>query len=299
MSVTTDSENQSIGGAGEASPADSMSGTTITIVVDNHVENGLMEEHGLSLWIATGDRTILFDTGQGKALQPNARSLDVDLRKTDTLVLSHGHYDHTGGIAAVLKLATKADVYCHAGVVQPRYSIRDGRARAIHMPRVSMAAVDELSEERLHWIQEPVMLSNTVGITGPVPRETDFEDSGGPFYLDPGGRRVDMIDDDLALWIQTGEGLVVCVGCCHAGLVNTLRYVTALTGGTTIRAVIGGFHLVNADRRRLDETVRALKVIDPAMIVPCHCTGDEATEFLRRELGGRVHPGAAGMTFRF
>ena len=297
--MTINSGKQHVDKIDADSRIDPPGGTVITIVVDNRVENGLVEEHGLSLRIETGNRAILFDTGQGKALRPNAEQLGVDLKKINMLVLSHGHYDHTGGVAEVLRLATKADVYCHAGVVQPRYSIRDGKARAIHMPRKSMSAIDELSEERLHWIHEPVMISNTVGITGPVPRETNFEDRGGPFYLDPEGQRVDMIDDDMALWIRTGGGVVVCVGCCHAGLVNTLRYVTELTGKNAIRAVIGGFHLVNADSRRLEETVRALRVIDPEMIVPCHCTGDEATGVLQRELGGRVHPGVAGMTFRF
>jgi 7,8-dihydropterin-6-yl-methyl-4-(beta-D-ribofuranosyl)aminobenzene 5'-phosphate synthase len=119
----------------------------ITILVDNQAGPGLTTEHGFSLWIETDDRHILFDTGQGPALPSNARALGVDLRKTDVLVLSHGHYDHTGGIPHVLHVAPNAHVYCHPGVVQPRYSLRNGSPKPAHMPSESMAALGRLPEK--------------------------------------------------------------------------------------------------------------------------------------------------------
>ncbi len=273
--------------------------TTVTIVVDNRAGDGLAVEHGLSLWIEAGDRNILFDTGQGGALDGNARLLGINLAETGMLVLSHGHYDHTGGVAAILQQAHQVHLYCHAGVVQPRYALQDGTARPVQMPGHSRAAVNAMYGDRLHWIHDPVMLSDRVGLTGPIPRETDYEDRGGPFYSDPEGNRIDRIDDDLALWIRTDRGLVVCVGCAHAGVINTLRYVCRLAEEPVIRAVIGGFHLVNADHRRLSRTVDDLRLLDPEMIVPCHCTGEEAMALLGQELGQRVVPGAAGMVFRF
>jgi 7,8-dihydropterin-6-yl-methyl-4-(beta-D-ribofuranosyl)aminobenzene 5'-phosphate synthase len=143
------------------------------------------------------------------------------------------------------------------------------------------------------------MLLQEVGLTGPIPRETDYEDPGGPFYLDPQGRQKDPIEDDLALWIQTGQGVVVCAGCSHAGIINTLCYVKRLTGGSRIRAVIGGFHLLNADARRLEQTVKALRALNPDMVVPCHCTGEEAVRVLQESLGEMVSPGAAGTSYSF
>jgi 7,8-dihydropterin-6-yl-methyl-4-(beta-D-ribofuranosyl)aminobenzene 5'-phosphate synthase len=271
----------------------------ITILVDNRAGDGLVPEHGLSLWIDAGDRKVLFDTGQGSALPLNAASLDVDLRKTDTLVLSHGHFDHTGGVAHVLKTAGPIDTYCHPGVVLPRYSIRDLAPRQIQMPGASMVAIDALSERNLHWVQQPKRISGLIGVTGPIPRETGFEDTGGPFYLDPGGRRADAMDDDLALWIQTDPGLVVCVGCSHAGVVNTLNYILRLNPGSKIRAVVGGMHLLNASHDRIEQTIAALRALGPELLVPCHCTGERPIERMQAAFGDHVLLGHAGLMLQF
>jgi 7,8-dihydropterin-6-yl-methyl-4-(beta-D-ribofuranosyl)aminobenzene 5'-phosphate synthase len=277
----------------DASPID------ITILVDNQAGPGLTTEHGFSLWIEADDRHILFDTGQGPALPANARSLGVDLRKTDALVLSHGHYDHTGGIPHVLHVAPKAHVYCHPGVVQPRYSLRNGSPKPAHMPPESMAAIDKLSEKNLHWISEAVMLSENIGLTGPIPRQTTFEDTGGAFYLDPETRHVDPIEDDLALWIKTDDGLVICVGCCHAGIINTLTHIRRLSGVARIRAVIGGLHLLNADDRRLNHTLAAMKTIAVETVIPCHCTGDRAIDKLEAAMGAKILRSGSGTAHHF
>jgi 7,8-dihydropterin-6-yl-methyl-4-(beta-D-ribofuranosyl)aminobenzene 5'-phosphate synthase len=271
----------------------------ITILVDNQAGDGLFTEHGLSFWIETEGKRILFDTGQGNALEPNARVLGAALGETGILVLSHGHHDHTGGVPQVLRIARKSEIYCHPGAAQPRFSIRDGTPKPVQMQRESMAAIEKLPEQSFHRVSRPVSLSNRIGITGYIPRETSYEDTGGPFYLDSEGMRADPIDDDLAMWIRTDDGLVICVGCCHAGLVNSINHVRRLSDCSSIRAVIGGFHLLNAGSQRLDRTAAALRAFKPGMVVPCHCTGEHAVAVLRDALGDRVSPGAAGMTFRF
>ncbi|MDD5153870.1 MAG: MBL fold metallo-hydrolase [Desulfovibrionales bacterium] len=101
------------------------------------------------------------------------------------------------------------------------------------------------------------------------------------------------------MWIQTEDGLVICVGCCHAGLVNTLNHVRRLNKGSRVRAVIGGFHLLTASSQRIDQTLAALRSLEPDMVIPCHCTGEHAVAALRDALRERVLPGAAGMTYRF
>jgi len=116
-------------------------GVKITIPVDNQAGGDLIAEHGLSLWIETEGKHILFDTGQGTALENNARVFGIDLSKAEFLVLSHGHYDHTGGIAQVLQQAHNAGLYSHSGVVQPRYAIRNGTPKSIQIPQKSMAAI--------------------------------------------------------------------------------------------------------------------------------------------------------------
>ncbi|MFA6008953.1 MAG: MBL fold metallo-hydrolase [Desulfobacteraceae bacterium] len=272
----------------------------VTLVVDNQAEGDLIPEHGLSMWIETDGKRILFDTGQGTVFDNNTRVLGIDVENTDALVISHGHYDHTGGIDQVLQRSPAAmEVYCHSEVVKPRYSIRNGEAFPIQMPRPCMVALDKLSRQFLHWAPQPMMLSETIGITGPIPRITDYEDVGGPFFLDQEGVRSDPVNDDMALWIQTKKGVIVCVGCCHSGIVNTLEYVKYLSGDSRIRAVIGGFHLVNANAERMEKTISALKEMKPDVLVPCHCTGDDAFDDIQRGLGDKVVKGRAGKFFLF
>jgi 7,8-dihydropterin-6-yl-methyl-4-(beta-D-ribofuranosyl)aminobenzene 5'-phosphate synthase len=271
----------------------------IVILVDNLVTDGLLPEHGFSLWIDMGDRCILFDTGQGPALESNAPKLNIDWSRADHLILSHGHYDHTGGLRHVLNQAHESHVHCHPGIVQPRYSIHLDRLRPIKMPSASGLALRHLPEERLHWVLQPTMLSERVGLSGPIPRITAYEDTGGPFYLDPEGRRSDPIEDDLALWIRTGKGLVVCLGCCHAGLINTLHHILQLNPGERIHAVVGGFHLLHANHERLQRTMSALRKLSPDKVIACHCTGEHAMAALHNSLGERVSQGAAGKMYGF
>jgi 7,8-dihydropterin-6-yl-methyl-4-(beta-D-ribofuranosyl)aminobenzene 5'-phosphate synthase len=271
----------------------------LQILVDNHAEAGLASEHGLSLWIETGERRMLFDTGQGQLFQKNAGKLGVDTGVADLLILSHGHYDHTGGVADFLQHSRDSHIFCHPGVVVPRYAIRNGLSNPIHMPHVSIAAMNKISSQRLHWVQEPLFLSDNIGLTGHIPRETTFESTGGPFFLDQGGTRADPIADDMALWIRTEKGVVVIVGCCHAGLVNTLNYIQQLNNPMRIRAVIGGFHLTGAKPQRLIQTVNALKSLKFDQLIPCHCTGQAAVDLLCSTFGDRVTPGAAGRQFQF
>jgi 7,8-dihydropterin-6-yl-methyl-4-(beta-D-ribofuranosyl)aminobenzene 5'-phosphate synthase len=271
----------------------------IVILVDNLVTNGLLPEHGFSLWIDMGGQRILFDTGQGPALASNALKLNIDCSRADHIVLSHGHFDHTGGLRQVLDRASEIHVHCHPGIVQPRYSIRSGVSRPIKMPISSSIALNHVPEQRLHWVSEPTMLSGRVGLSGFIPRITAYEDTGGPFYLDPEGRRPDPIEDDLAMWIRTGKGLVVCLGCCHAGMVNTLEQILRLNPGERIHAVIGGLHLLNAGNERLQHTMSVLHLLSPDKIIACHCTGERAMAALRESLGTQVSQGAAGKAYCF
>jgi 7,8-dihydropterin-6-yl-methyl-4-(beta-D-ribofuranosyl)aminobenzene 5'-phosphate synthase len=271
----------------------------ITILVDNKAHRRLTAEHGFSAWIEAGEHRILFDTGQGPALVDNTERLGIPLEQTRSLVLSHGHYDHTGGVGHVLRCAPTVEAYCHPGAVRPRYVIRQDFSRAAHMPKEARAALDKLPSQRMHWIWRPQQLTEDIGLTGPIPRASALEDTGGPFFLDAPGTRPDAITDDTALWINTPKGAVVCVGCCHAGLVNTLNHVRYLNGVSEIRAVIGGFHLLQASPQRLQWTLSSLKALSPTEIVPCHCTGEKAVAALEAHFDGRVRRGYAGMQLTF
>ncbi len=266
----------------------------VTILVDNRASEGLKAEHGLALWIETDGKKILFDTGQGPALGYNASQLGIDLKKTDVVVLSHGHYDHSGGLAEVLAMAPGAMVYAHANVIRERFSVGPEGSRRICMPPESLAAIAALPPERMNWVRAPLYLSEKIGLTGPIPCLTDFEGPGGPFFLDEQGTRPDLIEDDLAMWVRTPGGLVVLVGCAHTGLINTLNHIMTLELGQPLRTVIGGFHLRAASELRLTRTLTALKQASPQLVVPCHCTGITAMTAIGHELARQCVWGSVG-----
>jgi 7,8-dihydropterin-6-yl-methyl-4-(beta-D-ribofuranosyl)aminobenzene 5'-phosphate synthase len=281
-----------------------MTDVRITMLVDNGVlepEDGrdgaarLTSEHGFSLWIETRDHHVLLDTGQGPAIETNVPALGIDLAKTDALILSHGHYDHSGGVLYALKSAGHASVHCHPATFTTRYSVFDGEAKSIGMPDLPQQALRSLPMGTVHWTLGPAWLSEDIGLTGPVPRMNDFEDTGGPFFLDETGWRPDPLEDDMALWMRTREGLVICLGCAHAGMVNTLDWIGRLHPGERVHAVIGGLHLMKASEDRIGRTAEALLALDPSVVVPCHCTGDRAVNALLDALGPRVVHGASGL----
>lgn len=256
----------------------------VTVLVDNSVPiRGLLAEHGLAFHVQSGPDSLLFDTGQSCLLIDNAKQLGIDLSPLKTLALSHGHYDHTGGLRAVRECARHATVYAHPGFAIPRYvRDRDGTFRSIGITNPNLEAAQAHPSLVLHTRQRTEVLPD-IFLTGEIPRQTDFEDTGGPFFLDESGTQPDPILDDQALFFDTHDGVVVLPGCAHAGIVNTLLHVNHLTHGRPIHAVLGGMHLINASPERISRTVAALRNLGIQRLAPSHCTGMAATACLWHE----------------
>ena len=258
---------------------------SITVLVDNRAASDeLCSEHGLSLWIDADGYKILFDTGQSDALVHNAPKLGVDLGTADALVFSHGHYDHTGGTAAVFKALPPVAIYCHSGIFVPRYSDHgEDRPVFIGMKRETIRVL-QANIDAITWITQPMYLQNNVGCTGSIPRVNRVEDTGGRFFLDTKQKRPDPITDDCALWFETVNGTVIVTGCCHSGLMNTIDYVNKLTDKTKLRSIFGGFHLCNASDERLRKTADYLQRTGMNEVVTCHCTGEYAESYLEKSV---------------
>jgi len=240
----------------------------------------MLAEHGLAYWIDCDGRRVLFDTGQGNVLAGNAHRLGIPLHDVDSIILSHGHYDHTGGLAELLRNSRAVSLYVHPAAFHAKYARnRDGTAREIGIPVASQEALHSHPPQVIRT-ESPTTVVKGLRVTGHVPRIADFEDTGGPFFLDVACSKPDPLIDDQSLFFETTEGIVVLLGCAHSGVVNTLQYVSELSGNKPIRAVIGGMHLVSASPARIAQTIDAFRRFRLQLLAPAHCTGMPATAAL-------------------
>ena len=274
----------------------------ITTLVDNTSNHPtLLAEHGLAFWIEYGPHKILFDTGASNVIQANATMLGIDLSQAEVVVLSHGHYDHSGGLMRVLDIAPTAKVYLHPEAVKPRFSCHENKpCRRVGMPTLTALNLREHNRKRdVVWTKRPAEIFGGLWVTGTVRRITDYEDVGGPFFLDAFGNEPDALLDDQALYFGSKEGTVVVLGCAHAGVINTLHHIIDLTGQEQFSTVLGGMHLRSASPERIKRTIEALRLHNVARIGPAHCTGTKATGQLWNAFPDRCFTCSVGTKMEF
>ena len=270
-----------------------------TLVEDAASGTGLCGEHGLSLWTEYGDQRILFDTGQTGLLLKNAKLLGADVARTDAIVLSHGHYDHTGGLAAVLDIAPRAIVYVHPAALWPKFVRKGAETRAIGMSDSTREVIcAHAQDERVVWTEEPTKVMPGFFVTGQVPRNADFEDVGGSFFIDENCEKADILPDDQAMFFHTSGRLIVLLGCSHAGVVNTLDYIVKLSGDKHIYGVVGGMHLLSASQERIERTISVFHKYGVQRIGLAHCTGADATQQIRNAFPDRCFMCSTGSRVR-
>ncbi len=273
--------------------------TQLTVLCENSVDGpfGLIGEHGWSLLAEIRGRKILFDTGQGLGIMNNSMRLGKDLSNIDMLVLSHGHYDHTSGIPEVAGLNNGLEVMCHGDVFLPRYWVKDGNERFIGM--VHRREYLESLGCRFCLYSEFTEILPGVFITGEVPRITDFESMDPHMEIESGGKRIqDPLRDDLSLILDTPRGLLVVLGCAHAGLINILLHVRRNLPGKKIDTVIGGTHLGFAKDTQFERTVKELQAFEIKRLGASHCTGLANSARLASILGDRFFHASVGIAVK-
>jgi 7,8-dihydropterin-6-yl-methyl-4-(beta-D-ribofuranosyl)aminobenzene 5'-phosphate synthase len=267
----------------------------ITTLSENTAVAGCLGEWGLSMFIEVDGKKILFDTGAGFSAVYNANLLGVDLAKADCIVISHGHYDHTGGLRDVLtRMHKKIDVYGHPDIWAHKYGRMESdseRYVGIPFPREAL----ETLGANFILTPESVNLAEGIMTSGCVPMTNDYEVVEKYLMVKKNGElEQDALDDDQAMIIDTDFGLVVILGCSHHGIVNTLEHVKKITGKENIYAAIGGTHLVHASQDRLERTAATLLEMKVQYLGVSHCTGFRASAYLSQIFEERFFQNNAG-----
>ena len=268
----------------------------ITTLSENTAGLGnFLGEWGLSLLVETEGQNILFDTGQSISTSHNADLLGIDLSKINKIVLSHGHYDHTGGLRQLLhRIRKKIEIIAHPDAWAVKYSRRQGEEdRYIGIP-FHRQTLESLGA-RFNLTKEPVAITDSIMTTGEIPMVTDYEEIEPHLMVKEGdGFKRDKLLDDQAIIINTEPGLVVVLGCAHRGIINTLYHARELTGVKTVHTVLGGCHLMDASEERIRLTLAVLKELGVQRLGVSHCTGLPASVTMAQEFGDKFFFNNAG-----
>lgn len=244
----------------------------LTVLTDNCAGAGFLAEHGLSYLINYEGQKILFDTGHTDVFLKNAAKLEIDIHnEVNTIVLSHGHWDHGDG----LSFLEGKRLITHPITFMERFRGNDNSFIGLDLTK------DELADRfNLMLTKEPYKISDNIFFLGEIPRLTDFESKTTPFV--DKNNKPDFVPDDSAICIVQNDELIVVSGCAHSGICNIILHAQKVSDVSKIKAVIGGFHL-KTDNKQTKETIRFFKNQNIENVFPSHCTELDALVAFRRE----------------
>lgn len=274
----------------------------VTVVCENSVQTPLpfVGEHGLSFCIEGDNGVTVFDTGQGLGFMHNMRLLGIEPGAIDRVIISHGHYDHTGGLLPLLKeRRDKLPVYLHhAAFMEKGALLHSGDVR-----HIGFQVSREVYESEGAEFRE---ISGAAKIDGSITAFSDIKRPDGwrawdtrLMRSDDSGVIPDPFDDDLSLLIETPSGPVVLLGCAHAGIIEILDNISAETGYKGFHAIIGGTHLDSAPADYVDRAIESVKKFNVEIIAVSHCTGFRVACRFAGEFREKAVNASVGRVFEF
>ncbi len=274
----------------------------LTVLVDNKTENAKCQaEWGLSLLIETRGKKILFDTGASDMFIHNGQALGIDLSTIDVTVLSHGHYDHTGGVPSFIEVNDHAKVYLHENGLKDYYGAEGGD---IDEEPAGISWSQEFVDfakatGRLVFTRGRQQLADKVDLIGNIPRLEGTEATENFYYKTEGGFELDDMSHEQILVVEEDDKLFVFSGCSHIGVLSILEYVKKLYPGKKIAGFIAGMHLYAYGEKELEEILVELEKRELSYLVPLHCTGMMPIMRMKERFGEGCIIAMAGDTYEF
>ena len=264
----------------------------IKILSENTVyKRNLRAEHGLSFYFEYGDKKYLFDTGQGLVLKDNADQLDIDLKEIDTVILSHGHDDHTGGLKELLKINPSINVAAHPDLFIPKYKIENNKNQFIGTD-VKIRDINFINAREKEEVSRGINISKDVKVKDNSSFKKRY------IIKDNKQEKVDKFNDEISLYIETEKGLVILLGCSHKGIVNIIKDIKERTN-QRIAGILGGLHLKHSSGQEVIEIMNYFDSINFDLLVPVHCTGREVAMLFKDHFEEKVKLSSVGDTFIF
>jgi 7,8-dihydropterin-6-yl-methyl-4-(beta-D-ribofuranosyl)aminobenzene 5'-phosphate synthase len=237
----------------------------ITLIENLVYQRGFHAEHGISMLIETENKKILFDTGQTDAFIKNAQKLNIDITTIDAVVLSHGHYDHTGGLYHFLQINTKAKVYCKREVFEPKYNIKNDF--------IGTQYIASVLENRIIYVNQTTEIVKNVFIMPNIPIVYNNDTSIGSMKVESGkGLEQDTFMDELFIAFTVNNKLSVLSGCSHRGITNILTAAIDKFN-LPIHLIMGGLHIKDSNSQQYSHIIKFLQSAEPEKLGVCHCTG--------------------------
>lgn len=277
----------------------------VTVLVEdstNMDKPDVLAKHGLSLFIqaetSEGELFLMMDTGPSPdVLNHNSKVMNIDLTKTMAIIISHGHYDHIGGLVGALKhMERGVPVIVHPQAFSPKFKV-DPVIKYIGSP-FNSADVEKLGG-KLILSRNHVKIAGKVFSSGEIKRNMPVEEENDFWAVEKEIFIKDPLMDDQALFLNVkGKGLIVISGCAHSGIINTIKQAKEVMKENKVYAVLGGFHLIKASDERIQATINELLKVKPEFIAPCHCTGDKTINLLKEVFGDHCQRLRTGSTLK-